>query len=250
MTKSNNNSTILLALCLCITGLMGISLLTSCGKSGVSSNSNSNARLQIVNASPGIQPFNLYAFFIEQGTSAYYYPSASGYFLVNSIDTPLQIRTSITSNGARPVNLLTLPGSLKPNTPYTWFVTGLYADSSLASVLTVDTGSTPAIGRSKIRFVNVSPGSPTLNLTANDTVAFKAVKYKDVTKFIELTAGTYNLNVTDASNSLTILSQLRNFTMLDGRLYTMYFYGLSNRADSAAYGTNIVLNSLPPGTKY
>jgi hypothetical protein len=250
MNKSDNHSGILLALCLFITGLMGISLLASCGKSSVGTSSNSNARLQIVNASPGIQPFNLYALFIKQGTSAYSYPSASGYFLVSSIDTPLQIRTSVTTNGARPVNLLTLPGSLKPNTPYTWFITGIYANNSLASVLTVDTGSTPAIGRSKIRFVNVSPGSPNLTLTANDSVAFKAVKYKDVTKFVELTAGTYNLNVTATSNPLVMLGQMPNFTMLDGRLYTMYFYGLSNRADSAAYGANIILNSLPPGTKY
>lgn len=246
----NNKSSILLYLCLFITGVMVIPIIASCGKTGVSASSGSNARLQIVNVSPDIQPFNLYALYIKQGTAAYYYPSASAYFLVNSIDTPLQIRTAQTVNGVSPTNLLTLPGSLKPNIPYTWFVTGLRSDSSLASVLTVDTGSVPATGRGKIRFVNVSPGSPGLTLTANDTVAFKNVAYKAQTKFIELTAGTYNLNVTATSAPAIVLGGQKNFTVLDGKLYTMYFYGLANKTDTATYGANIILNSLPPGTKY
>jgi hypothetical protein len=246
----NNKSGILVSLCLFIVGVMVIPILGSCSKTGVSAGTNSNARLQIVNLSPDIQPFNLYTFFIKQSTSQYSYPIASGYFLVNPLDTPLQIRTAQTVNGINPTNLLTLQQKLQARVPYTWFVTGLRADSSLRSILTVDTGSTPPTGRGKLRFVNASPGTLSLNVTANDTLAFKNVKYTNITNFVQLTAGSYNINVTAANAPATVLSGLRNFTVLDGKLYTMYFYGLSNRADSAAYGTNVILNSLPPGTTY
>ena len=225
-------------------------MLGSCSKTGVNAGANTNARLQIVNLSPDIQPFNFYALFIKQSTNQYIYPTASGYFLVNPLDTPLQLRTTQTVNGVTPTNLLVLQEKLKPRVPYTWFVTGLRSDSSLRTILTVDTASAPHTGRGKLRFVNASPGTISLNVTANDSIAFKNVKYTNITNFTELTAGSYNLNVTATNAPSTVLSALPNFTILDGKLYTMYFYGLSNRADSAAYGTNVILNSLPPGTTY
>ncbi|MES2062670.1 MAG: DUF4397 domain-containing protein [Bacteroidota bacterium] len=247
---NQHKSSVLLYLCLFIIGIMIIPSLVSCGKSGVSAGSNSNARLQIVNLSQDIQPFNLYAYFIKQSTSSYSYPYASGYFLVNVVDTPYQIRTAQTVNGVNPTNLLTLRDTLRPKIPYTWFVTGLKADSSLTSIFTVDTGSVPASGRGKVRFVNASPSTTGLDLTANGTIAFTNVKYKKATGYIELTAGSYNLNVAATNAPTTVLASQQNFTVLDGKLYTMYFYGLASKTDSAAYGTNIILNSLPPGTTY
>jgi hypothetical protein len=247
---NNNKSSVLLYLCLFITGIMIIPSLVSCGKSGVSVGSNSNARLQIVNLSQDIQPFNLYAFFIKQSTTSYYYPAASGYFLVNVIDVPLQIRTAQAVNGVSPTNLLTLQDTLKPKVPYTWFVTGLRSDSSLNSIFTVDTGSVPPNGRGKVRFVNASPSTTGLNLTANGSIAFTNVKYTNVTDYLELTAGSYNLNVAATNAPATVLAGQKNFTVLDGKLYTMYFYGLAGKTDTAAYGTGVILNSLPPGTTY
>ncbi|GGH20381.1 DUF4397 domain-containing protein [Mucilaginibacter phyllosphaerae] len=245
----NNKSSLLLGLCLLITGVMVVPMLASCGKSGVNA-TNANARLMMVNVSPDIQPYNLYARYIKQGTNSYSYPNAYAYFLVNTTDLPLQIRTAQTINGVNPTNLLTLPDTLKPNTPYTWFVTGLRADGSLASILTVDTGSMPAIGRGKVRFVNVSPANLKLNLALNDTLAFKSVAYKSITSFVEVTAGSYNFNIAETGAPNTVLAPITNFNVLDGKLYTVYFYGLSNTSDTAKYGANILLNSLPAGTKY
>ncbi|MFD0764080.1 DUF4397 domain-containing protein [Mucilaginibacter lutimaris] len=246
----NNKSGILLGLGLFIMGVMIIPMLASCSKTGVSGGSGQNARLQIVNLSPDIQPFNLYAFFIKQSAASYYYPNPSGYFLVNTIDTPFQIRTSVTTNGINPTNLLTLPGSLKPGVPYTWFVTGLKADSSLTSIVTVDTAGAPPNGRGKVRFVNASPTAINMNLTLNDTAAFKNIPYKTVTDYIEVTAGNYDFNVVATSAPKTVLAPVNKYTVLDGKLYTVYFYGLSNSTDSAKYSANILLNSLPVGTKY
>jgi len=246
---NHHKSGLLLGLCLFIAGVMIIPMIASCSKTGVTA-TGANARLQIINVSPDIQPFNLYTRYIKQSTNAYSYPNAYYYFLVNTIDVPFQIRTAQTVNGVSPSNLLTLADTLKPNVPYSWFITGLRKDSTLETILTVDTGSVPGNGRGKIRFVNASPVGLNLSLSLNDTVAFKNVAYKAVTPFVEVTAGSYNLNITATNAPTTVLAPIPNYTVLDGKLYTVYFYGLSNTSDTAKYGANVLLNTLPAGTRY
>jgi hypothetical protein len=84
-----------------------------------------------------------------------------------------------------------------------------------------------------------------LNLTANDTLAFSRIAYKGVTKYIEVTAGNYNINISASSNPSVALVSLKNVTILDGQLYTIYSYGLTGRADTAAFNAGIILNSVP-----
>ena len=239
-----NKSGILVYLGLFIAGVLFIPLIQSCGKEGASITT-ANAQLNIVNASPDILPVNLYLNFVMQ-SATYSYPNASGYFLINVADTPLVFRPAQTNNNVNvTTNLLFLGRTLKKNVRYTWFITGLRADNSLAPVLTTDTGKIPAAGRGKIRFVNVSPNSTGLNLTANDTVAFTNITYKGISSYIEVTAGRYNFNISSAANPATTLTSLRSVTILDGKLYTIYSYGLVGRADTAGFNAGVVLNTIP-----
>jgi hypothetical protein len=231
---NNNRSGILLYLAMFVIGGMLVPMMVSCGKSDVGAqNSNVNAQLQIVNLSPDLQAFNLYGRYIPFNRNAYSYPVASGYFLFPIIDTPIQIRSVPTS-------------ALRRRVKYTWFITGLQSDSSLTSILTTDTGRIPAIGRGKIRFVNASPNSTSLRITANDTLAFDTVRFKRVTPYIEVTAGRYNFKITTPSDPNRIIRSF-DATVLDGKLYTFYGYGLVGRsgADTAAFGTGVILNTIP-----
>ena len=239
---NKSKSGILKYLCIFIAGVLVIHQLVSCGKEGTNLGT-ANAYLNIVNLSPNINPVNLYTQYIRQ-TARYTYPNASGYFLQNIIDTPLQLRPALTNNSSQ-LNLLQLDHKLLKNVRYTWFITGLRSDSSFTSIFTTDSGSVPAIGRAKIRLVNASPGSAGLNLAANDSVAFTKVAYKDVTDYIEITAGAYNFVLTPTATPKTILKTLANFTVLDGKLYTIYTYGLPNRTDTAAFNAGVVLNTIP-----
>lgn len=241
---SNHQSGILKYLCLLICSVLIIPQLVSCGKDNTTSLGTNNAYLNIVNLSPNINPVNLYAEYIKQGTTIYRYPTPSNYFLMSIADTPLQIRPAL-SNASSQTNLITLPRSLNKNIRYTWFLTGLRTDSAFSYIFTVDSGSVPAIGRGKIRMVNASPGTTGLNLTANDSVAFSNIAYKGVTNYKEVTAGTYNFRFTAGSASSTTLSTLQNITVLDGKLYTIYTYGLLNRTDTAAFKAGIILNTIP-----
>ncbi|RFZ95129.1 DUF4397 domain-containing protein [Mucilaginibacter conchicola] len=247
-----NNSGVMVYLILFIAGIMIVPMFSSCGKGEGVSSSNNNARLGVVNLSPDVLPFKLYGRYIVQGTNSYSYPFASSYTLINVADTPIQIRTAQTANNVNPTNLLTLTGGLLRNTPYTLFVMGLLKDNSLTSVLTVDTSSLPANGRGKIRLVNGITNVPSgINLTLNDTTAFRKVNFKGNTQFIEVTAGTYNINIVPNNNPTKPLTGLTNFTILDGKMYTIFSYGLSSStSDSVSYGINTILNTLPPNTRY
>jgi hypothetical protein len=240
----NYKSSILKYLGLFIAGMLIIPQLVSCGKDNSTSLGTDNGYLNIVNLSPNINPVNLYADFIKQGTTTYRYPNASGYFLMNINDTPLQIRPAINNNSSQS-NLLTLDRSLAKNIRYTWFLTGLRADSAFSYIFTVDSGSTPAVGRAKVRLVNASPGSAGLNITANDSLVFSKIAFKGVSSYKEVTAGSYNFKLSATATPATILTTLKNVTVLDGKLYTIYAYGLPNRTDTAAFSAGVILNTIP-----
>ncbi|RFZ82074.1 DUF4397 domain-containing protein [Mucilaginibacter terrenus] len=241
---ASKSSSIFKYLCIALCALLAVPQLMSCGKDNTTSVGTANAYLNIVNVSPNINPVYLYAEFIRQGNTTYRYPSASNYFLMNIADTPLQIRPAVSNNTIQS-NLLTLAERMNRNVRYTWFLTGLRNDSSLTYIFTVDSGAIPAVGRSKIRLVNASPGSAGLTLTANDTLAFKNIAYKKVSDYKEITAGSYNFKITATSTPGTVLTTLRNTTVLDGKLYTIYAYGLPNRTDTAAFNAGIILNTIP-----
>jgi len=166
--------------------------------------------------------------------------------LLNIADTLLQIRPIVAANVPQ-VNYLELQRRLQKNIRYTWFFTGSRADASLESVVTVDSSSVPTSGRGKIRFVNLSQNALALNLYANDTLAFANVPYKTVTKYIEVTNGNYTIDISASSAPASPVKTLTNFSILDGRLYTIYTYGLLGRPsnDSAAFNANFVLNTIP-----
>jgi hypothetical protein len=245
---NNNKSGILMYLCLFIAGVMFIPMISSCGKGTGTNVSTANAQVNLINVSPDVHPFNLYSRlnngYVKFNTTNYTYPTPSGYFLLNVADSPFLLRPAVINN-INITNLLPAVSVFKRNVRYTWFVTGLVADSSLTSIIVPDTGSLPVIGRGKIRFVNTSRNSSALSLTANDTVAFPKVLYKGVTKYIEVTAGNYTINISASSNPSVALVSLKNVTILDGRLYTIYSYGLTGRADTAALNAGMILNTIP-----
>ena len=213
--------------------------LLSCGKRDNVIPVGANIQFQVVNLSPDLQPVNLWVGYVKRNI-AYRYPSPSGYFSLTSIDTPLQIRSALaTVTGRSFVSIDTL---LKANTKYTLFVTGLRADSTVSGIFTIDTAATPVPGRGKVRFINASPRSGSLDITANGTAAFTSRAYKTVSKFIEMAPGSYSFKIMPAGNASTVLSTLPPLTVQDGKLYTLYSYGIAGRVDSAAFGAAVIAN--------
>jgi hypothetical protein len=225
-------------LLLCVGGVFIMSMLSSCGKSAVKSAAGLNIQYQILNLSPDLFAVDLYIDFKKQNNTSFIYGVRQGYFYAATTDTPYQIRSALVSG----TTLLSRHDILKPNVKYTLFIVGNLADNSIKPIFTVDTSSLPVVGRGKIRFVNASPtGTGGLDVTANGTPAFSKIPYLAVSKYIEVPIGNYDVKI-NATGSPNILKDLPNVTIQDGRLYTLYTYGYTNRIDSAAFNAAVITN--------
>jgi len=235
---TSNNNKVLFILFLFTAGVLLIPFITSCGKSGPVDTTSFKTQLQIFNLSPDLNPVDLYIDYRRQNSSPYTYPSASGYFFLNSLDTPFQIRSTQSAT----VNILAINKQLKANTKYSLFITGFKADSSITGIFTVDTSGIPTVGRGKLRYINASPSKTGLDVFANNTLAFGNQAYTSVSKYIEFPAGNYDLKISPAGDPATILYNLKATAIQDGRLYTLYTYGLAGHTDSASFGAAVITN--------
>jgi len=250
MTIKKNN-TLTSFIILCVLSVFLTPYLSSCGKGGQATNVGLNVQLEVLNLSPNVHPVNLYMNYIKQSTYPYYYPTPSGYFYLNDIDTPLQIRSASAST----TNLISIsqPG-FASNHKYTLFITGQYTTDTLSgqnintltSVLTKDdTAATPNVGFGKIRFVNLAIPNTLFYITANGTATklFNTTQFDSVSKYVQMPAGSYIFQISPASTPGSILSTtLGTTTIQDGRLYTLYCYGIVGRTDTSAFNAGLLIN--------
>jgi hypothetical protein len=220
------------------------SFFSSCGKGGTVSPSALNIQYQIINLSPDLGSVDLYIQFLKFNKTSYFYPNSSGYFFLTSIDTPFQIRpgTSATPGSIVPdSNIFVLNNTLKPNLKYTLMIMGFNKSDSLSYIFTADTSASPSLGRGKIRFINATPRTAALDVSANGTPVFTGVPYKGIVPYREIPAGTYDFKIFPKGGTL-LLQDLPNIIIQDGRLYTMYTYGLAGHTDTLAFGTRVIVN--------
>jgi len=232
---------------LCIAATFFIANIMGCGTSGNASPSGLNVQYRVFNLSPDLYPVNLYIDYKKVSSNPNISASISnpfvfnvkqGYFYLPSITPPFQFRTVLISGGT----LLTRNDSLKSGLKYSVFIIGAQLGNSLTSIITVDTAAAPKVGRGKIRFVNVSPSETSgLDVYANGTQAFSKVLYKSISPYMELPVGNYDIQIT-APGSKNVIKELPLVTIQDGRLYTLYAHGYTNRVDSAAFTADTLIN--------
>ncbi|MEJ0030212.1 MAG: DUF4397 domain-containing protein [Bacteroidota bacterium] len=94
-------------------------------------------------------------------------------------------------------------------------------------VLNDDT-SAPAAGKARVRFLNLSPDAPDVDLQFADTGAPVAtnVSFKEPTTFTELDANKYAFQVKTSSGGA--LLTLPNVVLLDGWSYSVIVRGFKN----------------------
>ena len=131
--------------------------------------------------------------------------------------------------------------TLNVNVAYSVFLTNTSATSANPAILLLtDSISKPASGKATIRFVNVSPDAPAVDLAVKDSAAFVSNKaFKGYSSFLPMQGGkTYTFNVLQHGTS-TVLATLSNVPINTGLVYTIWFHGLassSNTNDKPAVG--------------
>ena len=238
MNSKSNTPLSLLFIGIVITLVMPF--IASCGKNESVAVPTTNTQLQVLNLSTDLLPVNIYIN-LRKRDIPFRYPTPSGYFSLAAFDTLFQIRKVVAGNNNSSVNEISIDTTLKSNVKYTLFITGFKANNNISHIFISDTSAAPTSGRGKVRFVNATVGGM-FNITANGTPVFTKQKYKGVSKFVEMPAGNYNFKIYDQSSTTTILSELPNVTVLDGKLYTLYCRGIVGRTDTAAFGMGVLNN--------
>jgi hypothetical protein len=80
-----------------------------------------------------------------------------------------------------------------------------------------------------------------VDVFANGTKLFSGVAYQKISAYIEVPVGNYDMLIQPTGSS-TVIKELTPVTIQDGRLYTLYTYGSTARADSAAFNAAVITN--------
>ena len=175
-------------------------------------------------ASPGEQPLDLYFNNNKVNQLPLHYGDGIDYFQAYP--------------GLRTVNLYHTGGmstvlsdtiTLNPNIAYSLFMVNTAASPGL--FLVTDSISRPANGKATVRFINVSPDAPAVDLAVQDSAAFITNKaFKGFSAFIPKNGGqTYNFEIRRHGTN-TVLTTLSGVTLNSGLVYTIWLHGLANSA--------------------
>ncbi|MDB4901395.1 MAG: hypothetical protein JWQ63_676 [Mucilaginibacter sp.] len=115
---------------------------------------------------------------------------------------------------------------LNQNTNYSLFLANKAPQPEI--VLLTDTINQPASGNASIRFVNLSPDAPAVDLAVQGGSTLVSNKsYKGYSSFIPVQANkNYVFQVLQAGSG-TVLATLSNVNISSGSVYTIWFHGLS-----------------------
>jgi len=90
-----------------------------------------------------------------------------------------------------------------------------------------DDAPQPASGKARIRFLNLSPDTPDVNLNVSgaDSALFKGQSFKEKSEFIEVDAKEYDFLVKLSSGNNDVLLTVPDINLQDGWMYTVLIRG-------------------------
>jgi hypothetical protein len=130
-----------------------------------------------------------------------------------------------------------------PNLAYSLFLANKASSPEL--VLLKDSISRPASGNANIRFINLSPDAPAVDLAVKGKPAIVSNKaYKGYSSFLPIKGDTTYTFEVHKSGSNTVLASITNIKLNNGFVYTIWFHGLAapvSKSDSLT--TSILTNA-------
>lgn len=113
--------------------------------------------------------------------------------------------------------------TLEKNVSYTVAATDLLA--SITPLVLVDDNSEPGPGMARVNFGHLSPDAPLVDVWVNGAVAIEDLAFQDVSPYLEVPAGTYNVKVTPANAAAPIVVDI-DVDLAAGTVYSAFVEGL------------------------
>ena len=190
-------------------------------------------------AAPDEQPIDLYFNSNKVNLAPLQYGDGIDYFKAFP-----GLRTVNIYNSNTHTLLFSDTATIRPNIAYSLFLIA-NAAQQLGLFFLTDSISQPAAGKATLRFINVSPDAPAVDLAVKDSAAFVVNKgFKGFSSFIPKTGGqTYNFEIRQHGTN-TVLTTLSGVALNSGLVYTIWLHGLANTAiDGDKLTASIVTNA-------
>lgn len=133
-------------------------------------------------------------------------------------------RTAIFINHSTSAAIFSDTVTLVANTPYSLFLTGKTTAPQI--LLLTDSITKPASGKATIRFINLSPDAPAVDLVDGSTVLSANKSYKGFSSFIPVTGNTNHTFTVNQAGTSTVLATISNVNVNSGFVYTVWLSGL------------------------
>lgn len=212
------------------TALLGIGcflslLFTSCLKSKNDYTPPPAGYVAFFQAAPDEQPIDLYFNSNKVNQAPLGYGDGIDYFQAYP-----GLRTVNIYNSNSHMLLFSDTARISPNIAYSLFLVTNSSQQPGLFMLT-DSIRQPAAGKATLRFINVGPDAPAVDLAIKDSTAFVINKgFKGFSSFIPKTGGqTYNFEIRQHGTN-TVLATLSGVTLNSGLVYTIWLHGLANTA--------------------
>lgn len=214
--------------------LLSILTILSCTKNTTTDTQLSY--LSIVNASPTVGTYYTYVNGVLISSAAIPFGGTTAYAEYLAGDYPIKLTPE-----SSPETLLSKTLSLSPNTIYSYFI--IDQGEKLDGLLISDNLSITSTDKAYLRFINLSPDAPNLDLGANDTESFFTGKaFKTTSDFIPVEAKAYVFQIKDES-SRTVKTNMESSTLSPGRYYTVVARGLLSPGETdKAFSGQLITN--------
>ncbi|WP_161805872.1 DUF4397 domain-containing protein [Pedobacter sp. Hv1] len=197
-----------------------------------------SAKVNLMISSPGATELSLFLNGTKSTTSALNYNSV----VKNLSVTPGTVEFSFKKKDVTEV-LDKISANVKSSGTYTL----IFADKSpkTAVILVEDDLTSPTAEKAKIRFANLSPDAPALDLyVVGKTDAVVTNKtFKQVSAFVNIDPGALGFEIKE-NGKTEVLATLTKFTIEKGKIYTIWARGLKDpaAADAVKLGIEAMTN--------
>ena len=192
--------------------------------------------LSITNASPTLATYNILLNQSKINTAAVAYLGTSGYMplVPGAYNIKFTTASSIETVIAKDENLAT-------NNITSLFLIGTGSGLEILKVKDELSGST---SKAFVRFINLAPNSPALDLAVKDGAVIVSDKaYKSNSAFVEIDPKTYVFQIKDKATGTLAKADLESIQLQAGKSYTVLATGLLNPSDTErGFGGKVIIN--------
>lgn len=189
----------------------------------------------IINASPASGDLFFYADANQINNTALNYAKAAGYYNFILGDRVLTVR-----NASGQV-LATDSITLTRDKVFSTFAVNTFNNIELVTYN--DSLVVPAIGKARVRFINLSPDADSINVSGTMQTFATGLAFKEATEFIEVPAGNYDFTFKDSESEDTLFHDTA-VQFADRRVYTIYTKGYKTPPANSndTFSTEVVRN--------